>query len=655
MKVLFVDNLLFEGGLSHPTFDLQPHLGLMSLVSVLRKRGLQAVIYDPKIELANGELTLSSDLYRAVASRIAAHDADVVGFTALGCNFPFVVRTAQRLKAKQPHRPILLGGPHATILHREALERFACFDVVVRHEAEETLPLALTALGGNHTLLTVPSITFRTRNNTILSTGSIGVVEDLDSLPVPAYDAYPIAELGLSEIRIEAGRGCPFSCTFCSTASFFGRQYRLKSSSRLLQEMDALHAAYGFSTFKLNHDLFTVNRKKVLAFCQAVRDRAYEWSCSARMDCVDEELLTHMKSAGCRQIYFGVETGSPRMQDISRKKLDLALVEPTLDITERLKIRSITSFIVGYPQETLADQDDTLNTVAKLHLRRPWMNTGQLHLLTPEPGTALIGEFHKELAFDEHVSEFNFPMLDEDDLHLVSSCPDVFPNHHYLPSVVPRDRNIFVTTLWVTLHELGRATMFHLLGLFSHRLSYLVEEALTWMREARPRTSAVDGFTLLAFVEHRFGMHHPMASMIRFATSRVRLLRQGVPPVHSTRCAGEADAAIALSPYVELLRDIHDVPALLSKPANEQILWTLDDVGPRQDRLLLMTVQGLRYFELGSETAAWLARLPAAGGNSQSRIQRMVAGDALTPAVEDIVMLVELGVLTVTREEHADS
>lgn len=653
MKVLFVDNLLFEGGVARPRFDLQPHLGLMSLVAVLRRLGIEAEIYDPKRDLACGELALNGNLYDAVAARIAARAADVVGFTALGCNFPFVVRTAQRVKVLLPGRPVLLGGPHATIMHREILERFDCFDVVVRHEAEETLPRVISALAGADSLLSVPSTTFRTPSQSIFSSGGAGVLEDLNALPMPAYDAYPIAQLGLDEIRIEAGRGCPFSCTFCSTATFFGRQYRLKSPARLLDEMDTLHATYGFRSFKLNHDLFTVNRAKVQAFCAAVRGRDYTWSCSARMDCVDESLLVQMSAAGCRRIYFGVETGSARMQHISRKKLDLALVDPTLDVTERLGLRTITSFIAGYPQETRADQDATLDRVASLHVRPAGLNTGQLHLLTPEPGTALIEEFRDCLAFDEHVSEFNFPMLDAADRVLVGEYPALFPNHHYFPSLLPRARNVFVTTLWVTLHELGRDAMRWLLSPFDHRLSRFVEEAFEYTQNARPENPVADVQALLAFVGHRFGPGHPMASVLRFSASRARLLRSVAAPVHGATAVHALQAAydedaFVLSPQAALLLDIHDVPKLLSSqaraagPACDPPISA--DPGPRRDKLLLMTAQGLRYFELGAETAQWLSRL-ATPRRYVAWDSAATVTDSAMPVPEDMKKLVDLGVL----------
>ena len=90
--------------------------------------------------------------------------------------------------------------------------------------------------------------------------------------------------------------------------------------------------------------------------CHAMLERNYTWSCSARVDCVDPELLELMWEAGCRDIYFGIEAGSARMQAISRKRLDLDLVEPTLDVTSRLRIRTVTSFITGYPEEEKEDR-----------------------------------------------------------------------------------------------------------------------------------------------------------------------------------------------------------------------------------------------------------------------------------------------------------
>src|SRR5262249_8992500 len=120
---------------------------------------------------------------------------------------------------------------------------------------------------------------------------------------------------------LELGRGCPFSCTFCSTNDFFRRRFRLKSPAHMIAEMRRVKETYGIDSFELVHDMFTVDRKRVVEFCEALiaSQEEFTWGCSARTDCVDEELIAFMARAGCRGIFFGIETGSRRMQRIIDK------------------------------------------------------------------------------------------------------------------------------------------------------------------------------------------------------------------------------------------------------------------------------------------------------------------------------------------------
>ncbi len=518
MRLTFVDNLLYDGSFAAPRYDLQPHLGLLSLAAVALGAGHDAGVYDPKYDLVRGELRLDATLYRGMAQRILARAPDVVGFTALGCNFHGVVNVAAELKRQRPELPILLGGPHATILHREIMARFPAFDVVVRNEAETTL-LPLLARLGTAELHDLPGISYRVPGGAPAHNPGTPLIEDLDALPVPAYACYPLAELGLDTIRVEAGRGCPFACTFCSTASFFGRSYRLKSVARLLAEMDGLHQAYGYTDFKLNHDLFTVNRKKVLAFCEALYERDYTWGCSARVDCVDDELLEAMWRAGCRNVYFGIEAGSARMQRISRKNLDLALVDPRLATSTRLGLETTASFITGYPEEELADQAATLDFAARLACARGTLTDAQIHLLTPEPGTQLMTQYGDRLRYDGHVSDFNLPHLDPGDDALIAGEPALFGNHHYYPSVLPRERHVFVSSAWLALFGLGRPVLGYALRAFEGRLSAFVDAAFAWHASSEPAGPAVDLARLTAFVQTRFGAHHHLTSLFRYAAA----------------------------------------------------------------------------------------------------------------------------------------
>lgn len=591
MRLTLVDNLLYESSFSVRRGDLQPHLGLMSLAAVARRCGHDPVIYDPKWEVFRGALALDGSLYEAMARAILDTSPNVIGLTALGCNFHCVVKVASRLKRQMPGIPILLGGPHATILHREILERFPAFDIVVRNEAEEILPPLLAGLEPGD-LSKVPGISYRSVGGEIICNSGSPIIDDLDRLPLPAYDCYPLAQLGLDSIRIEAGRGCPFSCTFCSTASFFGRTYRLKSTPRLICEMDYVHQTYGFTNFKLNHDLFTVNRKKVAEFCLAVNGRGYTWSCSARVDCVDRELLMLMAEAGCTNIYFGIETASTRMQEISRKRLDVALVSPTLDIAGALGIETTTSFITGYPEETLDDHDQTLDMAGRLFCRTDGKNISQIHLLTPEPGTELLARYGSALRFDGHVSEFNFPMLEPGDRDLIAGDDAIFSNHHYFPSVLPRERLIFVTSAWTALWSAGRAFTDYLLRGFGGRLSRFMTEALAWHERRAAKRWHVNPDDVQAFLEARFGRRHHVTSLFRHAQAVDRILQTVRAPGRESRAAAKGDpreTCWGIGAGAVVLRDIHDCIGLLERieaaPAAQLLADT--DTGPLQHMLLV--------------------------------------------------------------------
>ncbi len=612
MRVVFVDNLLYEGTARAPVFDLQPHLGLLSLVALARNAGIDAEVYDPKLALTRGELGLDASLYATMAAAIAARRPDVVGFTALGCNMHCVVNVAARLKEIDPGLPILLGGPHATILHREILSRFAAFDFVVRGEAEETLlPLLERVHERDPGELT--GVSYRAASGSLVCGAASSIVQDLDTLPVPAYDCYPLGELGLATIRVEAGRGCPFSCTFCSTASFFGRSYRLKSVARLLAEMDHLHRVYGFGDFKLNHDLFTVNRKKVLAFCEALFDRAYTWSCSARTDCVDPELLETMARAGCRSIYFGIEAGSERMQRLSRKRLDLAQVEPTLDACDANGIASTTSFIIGYPDEERADQDATLDMAGALWGRPGARTQSQVHLLTPEPGTHLIEEHGGALRFDGYVTDFNFPRLHPDDDTLLAAEPAIFANHQHYPTRLPRARNVFVASAWIALVTLGRPVAAYALRAFGGSLARFIGEAYDWYGERAVTADGASASDLIGFLAARFGARHHLVSLFRYAlaSNAICAAREPAPPLAGAH-GDPREAALRLSARSAVLHDVHDCAALLRRIERDGGTELLDpaSAGAPTTLLLICTPDArgntVATYEIGAATAGVL-------------------------------------------------
>lgn len=604
MRVVLVDNLLFETKCGKLEFDLQPHLGLISLIAAVEAAGHQGVLFDPKLEVSRGRITFDESLYRALADAIVQLEPDVVGFTSLGCNFICTAKIAAYLRDARSEIPILLGGPHATILDRQILERFPQFDLVLRNEAELTLPVSLQALKSKQ-LHSVPGATFRDGDQVISNPGA-PLISELDSLPWPAYHAYPLETLDMSAIRVEAGRGCPFSCTFCSTATFFGRKYRLKSAVRICQELDFLHRRYGFANFSLTHDLFTVNRHKVVQFCNEIAPRKYTWTCSARMDCVDAELLTRMQEAGCRSIYYGIETGSRRLQEVVRKRQDLDMFPEILEATQALGIRCTLSFITGYPQETVEDQEATLDLAGSNFTHDERLTNVQLHLLTPEPGTGLLQEFRTQLRYDGHISDFNFPTLECDDAEIMSGAPEIFVNHHYFESALPRWRHVFVTEAFSQLHELRFPVLRALLELHEGKLSLLISGLLS-LSETLGGIPVYSQDLLKQYLSQRFGRGHILMSLIRYLLAANDLTTAaGAAPAAATPKSGKK---FRLRPQAAVLRDLHDCGAALPLLASAKRLDRLPRRLREETRDYLIIAENgseseLHNFVLGEGTAS---------------------------------------------------
>ncbi len=401
-----------------------------------------------------------------------------------------------------------------------------------------------------------------------------------------SYDAYPIGELGLDYLRVEAGRGCPFACTFCSTASFFQRSFRLKSPPRILKELDTLRARYGYTDFKLDHDMFTVDRKKVLAFCAEIDGKGYRWRVSARVDCVDQELLETMAAAGCVGLYFGIETGSPRIQQVSKKRLDVGRVEATLDITERLGIQTTVSFITGFPEEIQADQDMTLDMLGRSFRRPARACVPQLHILTPEPGTPLFGERVATLEYDGYGARYNACLLSKADELAVRVHPDIYSTYYYYPGAMPRRSYTFAVDVVDALRIGGGVFLRYLLCHFDGKLSFLVARLREWADHNERHDCAKD-LLVRDFLDAEFGPRNHLTALFGYVSSvdshRERTSRVSASPSDEELCF-DADRSYQLGPHAFLVEDVPDCAKLLDRVSDlrqDPMPIVESEVGPR--------------------------------------------------------------------------
>jgi radical SAM superfamily enzyme YgiQ (UPF0313 family) len=433
----FEDPVQFESeGVRETAADIP--LGVLALAAVLEEIGIVPQIVDSNawyIEyLHSGARLNRSSFSQYAAGRLASLDADLFGFSTICNSYPITIQTAGHLKELRPSAVTLFGGPQASVVDLSTLRHFPFVDFILRGEADRSLPELATRLAGGLAPETVPGITYRRAGEARRNPDAPLPVE-LDELPLPAFHLYPMVS-PTRTIPLELGRGCPFGCTFCSTNDFFRRRFRLKSPANLIREMDILTARYAVEYFDLMHDMFTVDRRRVVAFCEAMIEsgRGYRWGCSARTDCVDRELIELMARAGCVSIFFGVESGSPRIQKIIDKRLDLNEARSNVELTTRNGMRTTVSTIVGFPEETLDDVKATVGFLAE-SLREPELVT-QLHLLAPLAGTPLEVQYRDRLVLEDVYTDMSHSgwVQGDRERRLISAYPDVFQNFYAIPT-----------------------------------------------------------------------------------------------------------------------------------------------------------------------------------------------------------------------------
>jgi radical SAM superfamily enzyme YgiQ (UPF0313 family) len=425
----------------------EPPLGILSLAAILEDLGIEIQVFDVNRlfgEMVETEHEEPRTTFLDIASaEIAGIEADIFGFGTITGSYPLTIRLAAAARHAHPGASIILGGPQATALDIETLGAFPFVDFIVRGEADATFPRLLEILDGSGSPAALPGITYRSSTGTV-RTADASVVTDLDGLPMPAFHHWRGLE-AYRYLSIEAGRGCPFSCTFCSTSAFFGRRHRMKSPSCVIGQMQRIRQVYGIDTYHLVHDTFTARRDKVVAFCEALLQSGdrFQWTCSARTDCMDKELCELMEKAGCTGIFFGIETGSARMQQAIGKKLDLDQAAEAIRCAESLQIKSTVSMIIGFPDETQEDLRSTVNFL--IDCLRFDRVLGQLYLLTPAAGSPLYNQYRGNLVWDGILSEVTIQnwRQDSEDYALIREHPQVFPDFYAIPTS-PVDRHYLV-------------------------------------------------------------------------------------------------------------------------------------------------------------------------------------------------------------------
>ncbi|GAF85227.1 unnamed protein product, partial [marine sediment metagenome] len=190
---------------------------------------------------------------------------------------------------------------------------------------------------------------------------------------------------------IPAGRGCPFRCTFCLHIAW--KEYSYRSVDFVIEEMVQRWKRYGIKLFFILDDTFAIFKERAIEFCKKLINEKYgfKWHISSRIPCMDEELLTLFKQAGCMQITYGVES----LDDYTLKKIEKGYtarrVYEVIEMTNKVGMPIYVNLMTGFPWQTVDSVYKDINFVRKMG---KYINAFCSHaVLVPFPGTTIYEEY----------------------------------------------------------------------------------------------------------------------------------------------------------------------------------------------------------------------------------------------------------------------
>jgi len=389
MRLLLLETITGSGDEVETRY---PPLGLAYLAAYVRSH----CDVDPRIFTASA---------REVPAIVRQTQPDIVGIASVTQNFDEAVISARAIKAWRDV-PVIVGGHHITAIPESLDEHM---DIAVLGEGEQTLQevVIICSEGGlsPDALSKVNGIAFR-RDGRLVITPHRPPVENLDSLPIPARDLLHIRG---DEMHMLTSRGCPYRCAFCSSSHFWGG-VRFHSAERVVAEISEIVAAYSPSRINIYDDLFAANKKRLRQIACLLEQEDFmsrkevAFSCLARADAADAEIVGLLKRINVTDVAFGLESGADRV--LKRLKGGPASVRQNMravGLFKKAGMRVVGSFIMGSPTETLEDAQATLSCIRELRL-----DGGEAYLAVPYPGTRLWDHAQERKLIPSNVSWSSF-------------------------------------------------------------------------------------------------------------------------------------------------------------------------------------------------------------------------------------------------------
>lgn len=363
-----------------------PPMGLAYVAASLVRAGHTVQVVDPTGEaidrftpVAGSARTLRRGLSdEEILDSIAG--ADVIGFSLMFSQDWLVTRALiEKVRARFPHSVLVAGGEHFTADPVGALQGAPALDYVLVGEGERALCDLLEHLEGRRPIDDVPGAYYRDGDRAVRHTPPARIRE-VDALPWPAWDLVPLenylsghhgwgVDRGRS-IPLNATRGCPYQCTFCSSPTMWTTRWLARDPADVVAEIAHYATRYHASNFDFQ-DLTAIIRKSwIVEFCERLlaADLRITWQLptGTRSEALDADVLPLLVASGCTNITYAPESGNPPTLRRIKKKVHLGRMVQSMRAAVRAGCNVKANFIFGFPGETYRDLLGSFGFLARL-------------------------------------------------------------------------------------------------------------------------------------------------------------------------------------------------------------------------------------------------------------------------------------------------
>ena len=403
-------------------------LGMAYIAAYLESNGYEIDIIDTIAEGFENREQIDKEHIRVGISdellidKVLRSKPDMVGisspFSAQHKEFAYMARL---IKEHLPEVQIMVGGAHPSCAPEIVLESPEV-DYILIGEGEKVIEELLLRLNNNETLEGQKALGYRDNSGTIHINKEFNFVEDLDTLPIPAYHLFDITKyFGKMAVQGErlterfipmiTSRGCPFHCTFCTAHQVWGRRYRRRSPEKIVEEMEYLRDKYDLQEIVFEDDNITLDMPRAEKLFDLMIEKKIDliWTVPNGIApfALSPQLMNKMKQAGCRKVNFAIESGSQRVLDeVINKPLKLKKVVPLIKHAKAIGLEVGGFFILGMPGETLEEIRETFQFI-----RRNKLFSTNLSIAVPLPGSKLYDSVVQNGYFVHGKSNGNLSQL----------------------------------------------------------------------------------------------------------------------------------------------------------------------------------------------------------------------------------------------------